>query len=442
MNRKNIIGYIYPEIYDNTNKEINKELKEQIYKAIKNIYLTEFNKLLLGIYTKKAFEILCFEFYVTNKKIIKLNNISINFENELVNQKYIYNFIDNIFNLILFKKENIFEKIITKKYNMFNDEMVNSFSFYYCHRIENNLEKINIMKNNIKNYSLQFIYNKPFKALLKINNNKLIDNKFNGKYTLLVRGFYDYKNYNQITNIIIERCNVKCRFGKSKTMLELAEDKNNIKNIMKDLYEKKMDITYKKVSDSIYTQTKTCTFFPINVVYGFIKYFGAKSMLDISTGWGDRLIAACIADIVYYGADPNTCNIPYYTQMIELFGNKNKQKFTTCGFENLEITDTYDLIFTSPPFFDVEIYSESKDDSLVNYNTQELWYKNFLVVVSNKACGALEVGGHFAIYITPNYIYSLKKDLTDTMKYIGIIYNVSELFNIKTPLLYVWRKIK
>lgn len=429
MNSKKIKGYIYPEIYDEQNKEISENIKNQIYNLIKKIYATEFNKLLFGIYCEEAFEILCFEFYVSNKNIIKLNNINITFENELANQKYIYKFIDNTLNLVLFKKENIFDKITTKKYEMFNEEIVRSFTFYYCDRIENKLDEIERLKSNVKKYNLQFIYDRPYNAIQgKIKNPKLIDNKYKGRYTMVMRGSRDYKIFNEITNIIIERCNVKCKFGNSKTMLELSRDKNNVKNVMKSLYENKTDVSYKKVASSIYKQTKMCSYFPINIVYGFIKHFGAKSMLDISTGWGDRLVAACLADVIYYGADPNTCNIPFYNQMIELFGDKNKQKFTTTGFEDLVITDTYDLIFSSPPFFELEKYSEDKAQSHLKYTTSNVWVYDFLFVVIKKAWGHLKKGGHMCLYMNDYYKISYCEEMVnfcvktlDSCKYLGVI---------------------
>lgn len=428
MNDKKIRGYVYSEIYDNENKEINKKIKNQIYKLIKKIYSTEFKKLLFGIFCKEAFEILCFEFYITNKNIIKLNNINITFENNLAESKYIDKFVDNVLNLVLLKQKNIFDKIITKNYEIFNDEIVKSFTFYYCDRIENKLDKIEKLKNNIKKYSLQFIYDKPFKALMKIKNSKLIDNKYNGRYTIVMRNIKDYTNYNEITNIIIERCNIKCKFGNSKTMLELSQDKKNIKKIMKTLYENKADVSYKKVALSIYKQTKMCSYFPINITYGFIKHFNVKSMLDISTGWGDRLIASCLADIVYYGADPNTCNIPYYTQMIELFGNKNKQKFNTVSFENLEITDTYDLIFSSPPFFELEKYSEDTEQSYLKYTTSNSWVYDFLFVVIKKAWKHLKKGGNMCLYMNDYYKISYCEEMVnycienlDSCKYNGVI---------------------
>jgi hypothetical protein len=427
MTKKNFYGYIYPNIHDDNNNELESKIINQARNIIKKAFSTEFNKLMYGKYTESAFEILCFDFKITNKNKVKIHNIHTDIEH-LNKQKYINDFIDNTLNLVLFNKTHNMKKILKKKYSPFNDEIVESFAFYYCDRIENKMDTIDRLKNNIKNYALEFIYDKPYESIRTIKDRKLINNKYRGKYTFAVRRTRDYKTYNEITNIIIERCNAKCKFGNSKTMLELSNDKNNIKNILISLYEYNLDISYKKVATSIYKQAKMCSYFPINIVYGFIKHFNAQSMLDISTGWGDRLVAACLADVIYYGADPNTCNIPFYNQMIELFGDKNKQKFTTIGFENLEITESYDLIFSSPPFFELEKYSEDKGQSHLAYTTGNSWVYDFLFVCIKKAWKYLNKGGHMCLYMNDYYKLSYCEEMVkfcienlENCEYYGVI---------------------
>ena len=60
--------------------------------------------------------------------------------------------------------------------------------------------------------------------------------------------------------------------------------------------------------------------------------------LDISAGWGDRLIAAISLDMEYLGYDPNVKLEPGHTAIIEKFGNKDKQKICYEPFETATIT--------------------------------------------------------------------------------------------------------
>jgi hypothetical protein len=345
------------------------------------------------------FEVIKFDF-LKIQNTIKLLNIS----NKI---KYTYNdelFISDLINIIFCKNTKIetnFIKIYQKKYNHFNDNVVRTFMKYDFSRIDGKKKLIELLIENIKKSKIEFVYDKKHFALLKVMDEKLIDNKYNGKYVMMIRYKDEYKLYNQISNFFIEKCNMNCQFMGSRKLSEIVLDFNYIKKTMQILYDYNYNITYDNIRNEITSKEKLCTYFPINVAYNFYKFFNAKSVLDISSGWGDRLMAACIADIEYYGADPNECNKIYYEQIIELFGNKNKQSVIATGFENLEIEKDkrYDLVFTSPPFFELEIYTDDLTQSHKKYNTSEKWINDFLYVVLKKAWKYLAPGGHMCLYI-------------------------------------------
>ena len=71
------------------------------------------------------------------------------------------------------------------------------------------------------------------------------------------------------------------------------------------------------------------------------------------------------------------------------------------GFETAKLPSnmTFDFIFTSPPFYDKEIYSDSPEDSLLSYGSLDEWIDKFLLYSTKKAWNLLEVGGHYLIYI-------------------------------------------
>jgi hypothetical protein len=268
------------------------------------------------------------------------------------------------------------------------------------------LDTIQEIIKNTKEYKLEFVYDVPFIPIRDIINKKLINGKYNNRYTLIIRNGLDYRLYNKITDIFIEKCNVLCRFGKSKTRLELVKDKKFMTELIHQILKDNKEITPKNISNYLYKNTTICSYFPMNIAYGIYKHFNVKSVLDISAGWGDRLIAACIADIKYYSADPNSCNEQYYNKMIEYLGDKNKQKVQICGFENLIITENYDMILTSPPYFDLEKYSEDKDQSHIRYKNSNNWLYKFLFVVLKKAWNHLNDDGHMILYLNDYYKFN------------------------------------
>jgi tRNA1(Val) A37 N6-methylase TrmN6 len=168
------------------------------------------------------------------------------------------------------------------------------------------------------------------------------------------------------------------------------------------------------------------TFRPALAV-GFAKEFyadpGAITVLDICSGWGDRMVGFMAAGVAeYIGVDPNADLVPGYTAieaaMRSALGCKTHVQMITAPFEDAILPSKHtglgksisdgpwraDLIFTSPPYFDLELYSEAKDQSLVkNEGSFERWFDKFLMTSLRKAWTCLRPGGFMCININ-NYI--------------------------------------
>jgi len=85
-------------------------------------------------------------------------------------------------------------------------------------------------------------------------------------------------------------------------------------------------------------------------------------------------------------------------------GQLDKFVVTYTGFEHAELGDNrYNLVFTSPPFFDFEIYTKLPGQSVDTYKGLEAWLVDFLLASIRKAWAALDVGGHVVIHLTDVY---------------------------------------
>lgn len=175
-----------------------------------------------------------------------------------------------------------------------------------------------------------------------------------------------------------------------------------------------------------------------------LKFFNAKKWLDISCGWGDRLISAILYGVEeYYSTDPNLDLHPYYDKIInKLVGKNNKFIINNQKFEMLTpLKEHYDIIFSSPPFFDIEIYSKSKDDSYLNYNNEDEWINNFLIPSLIISSDSLMYNGHIVLYMggSKKVMDVMHNTLTNILKlkYEGIIYFYSGILR----KMYVWKKI-
>lgn len=263
------------------------------------------------------------------------------------------------------------------------------------------------------------------------SNNLLMFNVDYAKY------FYIYK----LTDYFSEECRVKCNFGKSESPYVLFE-KNKQKII--NLYGK--TVKYDIIDDYIYSNYRLCSNFPIIVAMEVYRYFKPKNMLDFSSGWGDRLIAALAYGCCYTGTDPNKCMQQKYKNMVKFFNRSpSKYKVHQIGFEDFEPEENfYDLVFTSPPFFDLESYSQDKTQSIQKYKTLESWKNNFLFHCFAKSIKSLKTGCCMAIYISD---YRGTKYVADSFKFMKTLKNVTYKGKISWSAksnpknIFVWQKL-
>lgn len=144
-------------------------------------------------------------------------------------------------------------------------------------------------------------------------------------------------------------------------------------------------------------------------------WFGAEHVLDLSMGWGDRLAGAAASKSVktYVGIDPNVNLFAGYSNQIKLYSslnddNKRYNLISGCAeYDGISINDSFDMIFTSPPYYDKEKYDQSPNQSYVKYKKFDDWMNNFLFKTIEIRTENLKIGGHLIINISD--IYTRKK---------------------------------
>jgi hypothetical protein len=143
-------------------------------------------------------------------------------------------------------------------------------------------------------------------------------------------------------------------------------------------------------------------------------YFKAETVLDFSMGWGDRILGAHASEYVkkYVGFDPNINLLVGYVEQIKQYNKIGKpKKFSIFPHraedQTIELKDEFDLVFTSPPYFDKEKYNESDLQSYKMYKGFDSWMQNFLFKAIELRTKNLKSGGHLVINISD--IYTRKK---------------------------------
>ena len=121
----------------------------------------------------------------------------------------------------------------------------------------------------------------------------------------------------------------------------------------------------------------------------------AKTVLDTSCGWGDRLAGFFASDAEeYYGCDPNPNTYQRYQEQIATYNKflptPKKVQIWNCGAEDLpyHMLPKIDVAFTSPPYFSTEQYNKGGDkqelQSWHKFNEYDKWRDEFYLSVAEK----------------------------------------------------------
>jgi len=104
---------------------------------------------------------------------------------------------------------------------------------------------------------------------------------------------------------------------------------------------------------------------------------------DPCSGYGGRLLGAAAAGVEYIGTDVEPETVEGNSRLAEALGYQ--AEIHLCPAENFEVPDV-DLVFTSPPYFNRELYSQREDQSWVKYGDSfESWVEGFLRPVVRSA---------------------------------------------------------
>jgi len=171
----------------------------------------------------------------------------------------------------------------------------------------------------------------------------------------------------------------------------------------------------------------TATQFKPSVAKALYERHRAENILDTSCGWGDRLAGfyGTPKTKLYVGCDPNPDVFEVYKkQCVEyekIIGDtpqliEQENYFECHGKKTVKIwrkpsedvnwslyTDTFDLYFTSPPYFETERYASDtdavSDQSWSRYNSFDRWKYDFFFKVTEMVWTTIRQNGFMMINI-------------------------------------------
>lgn len=312
------------------------------------------------------------------------------------------------------------------------------------------LPSAEIMFQNIIDYQPNIIYG-PYRSFYP-------DKTFKGESVRVKSGFDLHQSIDGITDLFIEDVRIKSKkvYAKQSTY-ECWMDNDCLLKILKTLLTDPSlkDLTPKDFREAIYLNSPEAGLFKISSAKGVLEILNpGNKWLDFSAGWGDRLITAMACGFEYIGFDPNTELYPGHTQMIESFYNEFSkegihkiyyQPFETVDVDNLiKLHGYFDLCFTSPPYFDLEIYNQGPNQSIVKYPRFQDWLTKFLFTALEKAWRLLSPQGILAIHIEDvkggKIVEPMKEFVKqlDNSQYLGVIGIEGEAGKVRP--VWVWKK--
>ena len=118
-------------------------------------------------------------------------------------------------------------------------------------------------------------------------------------------------------------------------------------------------------------------------------------VLDPCAGWGGRLLGTVAHGAKYIAFEPNTTTYDGLQALVKFCNIQDRVQLICDDARNMHQYDfpQVDMVLTSPPYFDVEIYTKQTTQSITNCNTYDEWATGFLKNIIDQSLSRLNKHG-------------------------------------------------
>jgi DNA modification methylase len=174
-----------------------------------------------------------------------------------------------------------------------------------------------------------------------------------------------------------------------------------------------------------------------NALQIYNTYSPKVAVMDPFCGFGGRLVGAMMKNINYIGIDLNKDLEPGYNKLLNDFREKTTSKIELLFQDSNTIAYTtyknkYDMVFTSPPYENIEIYKHSEKKTI------EEWSK-FYKEVFQKLWDNLEPMGTYIININETIYIKILEPLFGAALETILLKKSSK--NDYKEYIYIWKKV-
>ena len=328
------------------------------------------------------------------------------------------------------------------------DELKTRLADYICmHKVKFPFKKATQLQ--IKELFLKFYNTSHIDWLMNVAPND-VSEKFDYKYKYADKplGVIDKSHYyNLCADFFQQENRMACGSDSSPAPLEIWNDFEKLRKMnwhfWRDGALENSDINPGTFRSAFRLGTYTATQFKPSVAKFLYEYHNAETILDTSCGWGDRLCGfyGTPNTQLYVGCDPNPLVWEVYKEQCAAYEQwlGGVPKFTITdnyfkceGIKTVEIwrkpaedvdwslyENTFDLYFTSPPYFETEKYatgSGAEDDQSWNrYPDFQSWRDKFFFHVTEQVWKTIKKDGYMMINIIEPSSKGKRHALCDSM---------------------------
>ena len=176
------------------------------------------------------------------------------------------------------------------------------------------------------------------------------------------------------------------------------------KRLIESIKSNKPYLSYIKIAKQVFNlYYGSISIFRPTIASKLYHHYKPTTILDFTAGWGGRLIGATLLNVPkYIGIDNNIRLEEHYKKMVEHLKNETTTEIELHFKDALDVDYSkmeYDMVFTSPPYYNKEIYGLEKSKS------KEEWDEKFYKPVFKKTWDGLKNGGVYCLNV-PNCIYN------------------------------------
>lgn len=145
------------------------------------------------------------------------------------------------------------------------------------------------------------------------------------------------------------------------------------------------------------------------------------NVYDYSCGYGGRLLGIGSSNFKYnyIGVEPNTETVEYLNYLNDVIDEATGVRGTIIQdvSENYQPEDI-DLAFSSPPYFNLEKYSNEETQCMVRYTTEDEWFEGYVIPTMENIYRGLNREGIFATNIADYKSYDRPEPYEVTERWI------------------------